>query len=58
MSVWAHPKEHLWWVQGLGEAHPLWVPMETRYLLWVPLVDLNRGLREEMLAQAYEDRLG
>jgi len=28
------------------------------YLLWVPLVDLYGGLREEILAPAYEDRLG
>ena len=38
--------------------YPLWEPKERQYLLWVPLVDLCGGLREEMLAPAYEDRLG
>jgi len=43
---------------GRGEAYLLWVPKVRRYLLWVPLADLYGGLREEMLARAYEDQLG
>ena len=43
---------------GRGGAILLWVPKERRYLLWVPLADHCGGLREEMLAPTYEDRMG
>ena len=36
----------------------MWLPKERQYLLWVPLADLCRGLREKMLAPALMDICG